>query len=202
MSALLATATPHRIKAAHRRRRRCATGHRVYANNNPYRFTDPDGRDAADRAYGAAVGLMLRNNHEQLRVWAGGEAAATTEGSAAEQGAAMGVAVGEFMDSGDYSGAAVAGAVAKATVIVITKQKTYRPGAKFTPAQKKEILAANRARNDGELKSDLSGTPLVPAEKSRSGVTPPQNEVQVDHKVPRSLGGTNDPANAQVLSRK
>ena len=44
MSALLATANPHHIKAAHRRRRRCATGHRVYANNNPYKFTDPDGR--------------------------------------------------------------------------------------------------------------------------------------------------------------
>lgn len=44
MSALLATANPHHIKAAHRRRRRCATGHRVYANNNPYKFVDPDGR--------------------------------------------------------------------------------------------------------------------------------------------------------------
>lgn len=75
MSGLLATAKPRRIKAAHRRRRKCAVGLFVqryydpsigrflsvdpvtalsnpitmfnrykYANNNPYRFTDPDGR--------------------------------------------------------------------------------------------------------------------------------------------------------------
>lgn len=49
MSALLATANPHHIKAAHRRRRRCATGHRVYANNSPYKFTDPDGRLSEER---------------------------------------------------------------------------------------------------------------------------------------------------------
>ena len=49
MSALLALAEPRRIKASHRRRRRCTTGHRQYANNNPYRFTDPTGREVANR---------------------------------------------------------------------------------------------------------------------------------------------------------
>lgn len=75
MSGVLATANAYRIKAAHRRRRRIASGRFVqryydpgigrflsvdpiaayskrginfnrywYANNNPYRFTDPDGR--------------------------------------------------------------------------------------------------------------------------------------------------------------
>lgn len=75
MSGLLATAKPRRIKAAHRRRRKCAVGLFVqryydpqigrflsvdpvtansvngsnfnrywYANNNPYKFVDPDGR--------------------------------------------------------------------------------------------------------------------------------------------------------------
>ena len=78
MSAQLATASPRRIKASHRRRRRIASGQSVqryydpqlgifdsvdpvsatsvggnfnrywYANNNPYRFTDPDGRQACD----------------------------------------------------------------------------------------------------------------------------------------------------------
>ena len=46
MSAQLATASPHRIKAAHRRRRSIVSGHRPYANNNPYRFKDPDGRQS------------------------------------------------------------------------------------------------------------------------------------------------------------
>ena len=77
-----------------------------YAANNPYRFTDPDGRQ--ERAYGAAVGLMLRDKPEAMRVWEGGEAAATTEGSGAEQGAAMGEAVGEFADAGDFSPEAIA----------------------------------------------------------------------------------------------
>lgn len=44
MSGVLAIAEPRRIKAAHRRRWKVATGHRPYANNNPYRFKDPDGR--------------------------------------------------------------------------------------------------------------------------------------------------------------
>ncbi|MGO4550289.1 polymorphic toxin type 50 domain-containing protein [Lysobacter sp. 2RAF19] len=79
-----------------------------YANNNPYRFVDPDGRDAADRAYGAVVAYRLRNDPERLRIWLGGEAAATTEGSAAEEGAAMGLAFGRFVDTGDYSRQAVA----------------------------------------------------------------------------------------------
>jgi len=75
MSRLFASAKPYRIKAAHRRRRKCTSGQSVqryydpgigrflsvdpvtadgntggnfnrywYANNNPYKFTDPDGR--------------------------------------------------------------------------------------------------------------------------------------------------------------
>ena len=71
MSAVLAIASPRRIKASHRRRRKITAGHFVqryydpqigrflsvdpaastfnlyaYANNNPYRFTDPDGRQS------------------------------------------------------------------------------------------------------------------------------------------------------------
>lgn len=170
----------------------------AYANNNPYRFTDPDGREAADRAYGAAVGYMFRNDPEKLRVWAGGEAAATTEGSLAEQGAVQGQAIGEFVDRGDYSAGAAAAAAFKAIVLA----KTYKSGANFTRAQKRDILQANRDRNGGELRSDKSGELLQPAQQSKKGVTPPQNEAHVDHKTPRAAGGTNDPQNAQVLSRK
>ena len=84
MSAQLAIAQPRRIKATHRRRRKVAAGLFVqryydpgigrflsidavearesgdnfnryaYANNNPYRFTDPDGREAGG---GYATGL-------------------------------------------------------------------------------------------------------------------------------------------------
>lgn len=174
-----------------------------YASNSPYKFTDPDGRDP-EVAYGAAVGLMMGNDPEKMRIWAGGEAAATTEGSGAEVGAAIGTAIGEFVRNGDYSKQSVVAVAVKAMVSAVTKGKVkeFKPGARFTPAQKRDILAANRVRNGGELKSDKSGEALVPSEKSRSGVTPSPQEAQVDHKTPRAAGGTNDPANAQVLSRK
>jgi len=166
-----------------------------YANNNPYRFTDPDGRQSADRAYGAAVAYMLRNDPEKLRIWAGGEAAATTEGSIAEQGAAMGLAVGEFVDSGDYSGAAVAGAAANAMVGAVTKGK-YTPGGRFSRSTKQ--FAADRAGR----KCEYCGTDTVQAQKSERGVTPPKNEGVTDHVVPRSRGGDNSPDNAAHACRE
>ncbi len=98
-----------------------------YANSNPYRFSDPDGRDAADRAYGAVVGHMLRNDPEKLRIWAGGEAAATTEGSAAEQGAGMGAALGRFFDTGDYSRDAVGRAAATVFIFAISRGRADLP---------------------------------------------------------------------------
>jgi hypothetical protein len=75
-------------------------------------------------------------------------------------------------------------------------------GKAFTRAQKRKILDANRARNKGRLRSDLSGEELVPARKSQKGVTPPANEPQIDHVFPRSKGGPNTADNAQVLSRE
>jgi len=113
-----------------------------YANNNPYKNVDPDGRDP-EMAYGAAVGFMMRNNPEQMRVWAAGERAATTMGPGAEAGAAIGQAVGAFVDTGDFSSAAVAGVVVKATVMLITKGKATtpykRPNGATTPQQRASV---------------------------------------------------------------
>lgn len=42
----------------------------------------------------------------------------------------------------------------------------------------------------------------VPAQQSRAGVTPPQNETHVDHIIPKSKGGNGSPGNGQVLCRE
>ncbi len=76
------------------------------------------------------------------------------------------------------------------------------PGRPFTRSQKAKILEENMERNGGVLKSDLSGNELVTPKQHQKGVTPPSNEAQVDHKVPKSKGGENSPGNSQVLSRQ
>lgn len=61
---------------------------------------------------------------------------------------------------------------------------------------------ANKSKNGGVVKSDLSGKELTKPLKSTSGVKPGNNEWQIDHIKPRSKGGTNSNSNAQVLSRQ
>ncbi|GEM_PF-6947366 len=165
-----------------------------YSNSNPYRFLDPDGRQAAERAYGAAVGYMLRNDPEAARVWSAGEGAAGTEGSGSEQGAAMGRLAGEFMDTGNFSKEAVAGAIVKGIAAGVVKGK-YTPGGRFSRTTKQKT--AERA----ERQCEYCGTSTVQARQSQAGVTPPKNEGVTDHIQPRSQGGDNSPNNAAHACR-
>jgi hypothetical protein len=80
--------------------------------------------------------------------------------------------------------------------------KSVGAGKKYTGAQKAKIYEANRARNDGVLRSDKSGIELEQPRKSTQGVTPPSNEARVDHNNARSKGGSNSYENARVLSRQ
>lgn len=74
-------------------------------------------------------------------------------------------------------------------------------GRDFTLAQKARIIAENKKRNQGVVRSDLSGTIVVQPARSARGVTPSPDEWQIDHILPKDRGGTNSYANAQVLSR-
>ena len=69
--------------------------------------------------------------------------------------------------------------------------KKYTPGANFSKATKQD--AAERAGYTCEY---CRVDTVVGARKSEKGVTPPRNEAQTDHIIPKSQGGTNAPSNA------
>jgi hypothetical protein len=75
-------------------------------------------------------------------------------------------------------------------------------GKEFSATQKNTIIEDNLSRNNGVVRSDLSGNILVKPQQSQRGVTPSPNEWQIDRIEPKSQGGSNSYSNAQVLSRK
>jgi hypothetical protein len=76
-----------------------------------------------------------------------------------------------------------------------------RAGMPFTRSVKADVKTDNAAVHGGQTTCMNCGKPTVPSQKSQAGVTPPNNETQVDHIIPRSKNGDGSPGNAQVLCR-
>lgn len=71
----------------------------------------------------------------------------------------------------------------------------------FTKKGKAAVKRENAEKNDGTNKCEACGAETVPAQQHQKGVTPPKNETQVDHVIPRVKGGDGEPDNGQVLCR-
>lgn len=187
----------------------------AYGNNNPYKFTDPDGRNPAAVALllhigggaitGAAaagtisvIGQLYLNGSVQ---WGGLGGVFDAMGEGAQVGAIVGPAYAAY--AGSARSIVAKGSVAtKVDYSVIENPPNVGVGKDFTLRQKQQALELNRAANGGQVRSDQSGIVLTQPQKSQRGVTPSQNEWQIDHVVPKNCGGTNCSSNMQVLSRQ
>ncbi|PCC74638.1 RHS repeat-associated core domain-containing protein [Nannocystis exedens] len=74
-----------------------------------------------------------------------------------------------------------------------------RAGKRFTSKGKEDIRAENRARYDGVETCEKCKAPLVPGQRHTANVTPPKNERQHDHIIPKVHGGDGSPTNGQLL---
>ena len=157
----------------------------AYANNNPYKFVDPDGNEAIENLLPEGAPVVAIG-----KAFAG--LAAYSEGVLTGNEGLKNVAM-EGMSENRQSNI-------EAIVLIGSMGRgggsKYVSGGKFSKSTK--ATAAERA----DKKCEYCGIETVPAKKSERGVTPPKNEGQTDHIEPRSSGGTNSPENAAHSCRE
>jgi hypothetical protein len=71
----------------------------------------------------------------------------------------------------------------------------------FTKKGKSIVKEKNATQNDGKVICENCKVETVPGQKHAKDTTPPPNEAQVDHVIPKAKGGKGDPENGQVLCR-
>ncbi len=180
-----------------------------YARGNPMKYTDPDGRNpiavaaggyvAADAALTwtdiAATAFLYYEGDEMRAPLLGLTAVGAGAGPAFPNGTATAYVAlkyggGVLEDGADYVWAMATGT-----------QGGARAGKAFTPGGKGRIDAGNASANGGVNVCENCGTTVVAGQRSQKGVSPPGNERQRDHIIPKSKGGDGAPENGQVLCR-
>jgi len=98
--------------------------------------------------------------------------------------------------------------VVPGNVIAISGKPTSKGAAhgeraykRFTQKGKQDVKTDNARKHGGENHCEDCGVQTAPSQQSQKGVTPPKNETQVDHVIPRAKGGDGSPDNGQVLCR-
>lgn len=74
-------------------------------------------------------------------------------------------------------------------------------GTRFSQKKKEIVKQDNASQNEGKNRCENCGIETVPPQQHKKGITPPTNETQVDHIVPKAKGGKGEPDNGQVLCR-
>lgn len=93
---------------------------------------------------------------------------------------------------------ALYGGATTAKALSSVNSEGEKKGTDFNKKEKSQIIEKNKTKNDGKNVCENCGTETVKAEKSKKGISPPKNETQVDHIVPKSKGGKGKIDNGQV----
>jgi RHS repeat-associated protein len=162
----------------------------AYASNNPIVNTDPDGRQDED---GSAVDEEFYEAR-QANYLSSPPAVQQLDAVESELQAAGNAQANEEIINPGAEAKSFNDAMSKILKPDVDATK-YTSGARFSKT------TAKQTANNADNKCEYCGVETTPAQKSQSGVTPPDNEGQTDHVDPRSNGGSNSPDNAAHACR-
>lgn len=183
-----------------------------YTRNNPLKYVDDDGR--ALKLIVSGFKLLVKGGDvastfagvtEAVAIIASGNPAVGTGARLLAVGSLLGEVSGvSDVLKGGKAALKVVDSVNDAKKVVNAADNAadatrassrYKPGGDFSETTKR--AAAEKAGN----KCEYCTVDTVPGEQSRRGVTPPGNQGQTDHFIPKAKGGTNDPTNARHSCR-